>query len=126
MARAFAQHRRYGPGTVLYTLTVDDKNSPNLIRLSRPMSSSQTFPATVNDDFFGALQQGTCYIDEASTIKLPLDYTARHQASTSNPVAAALEFQAMVENVVQILIGCPLDFQAGTGGGQKKTYYFKS
>jgi hypothetical protein len=32
----------------------------------------------------------------------------------------------MVENVVQILIGCPLDFQAGTGGGQKKTYYFKS
>jgi hypothetical protein len=38
----------------------------------------------------------------------------------------ALEFQAMVENVVQILIGCPLDFQAGTGGGQKKTYYFKS
>jgi hypothetical protein len=52
MARAFAQHRRYGPGTVLYTLTVDDKNSPNLIRLSRPMSSNQTFPATVNDDFF--------------------------------------------------------------------------
>jgi hypothetical protein len=38
----------------------------------------------------------------------------------------ALEFQAMVENVVQILIGCPLDFQAGTGGGQKKAYYFKS
>jgi hypothetical protein len=32
----------------------------------------------------------------------------------------------MVENFVQILIGCPLDFQAGTGGGQKKTYYFKS
>jgi hypothetical protein len=63
-ARAFAQHRRYGPGTVLYTLTVDDKNSPNLIRLSRPMSSNQTFPATVNDDFFGALQQGTCYINE--------------------------------------------------------------
>jgi hypothetical protein len=62
----------------------------------------------------------------ASSIKLPLDYTARHQASTSNPVAAALEFQSMVENVVQILIGCPLDFQAGTGGGQKKTYYFKS
>lgn len=126
MSRAFAQHRRYGPGTVLYTLTVDDKNSPNLIRLSRPLTSNTKFPATVDDEFFEALQQGTCYSNEASSIKLPLDYTARHQASTSNPVAVALEFQSMIENVVQILIGCPLDFQGGTGGGQKKTYYFKS
>jgi hypothetical protein len=108
MSRAFAQYRRYGPRTVLYTLTVDDKNSPNLIRLSKRFTSNQTFPATVDDAFFDALQQGTCYSDEACNITLPLDYTARHQASTSNPVTVALEFQSMVENVAQILIGCPL------------------
>ncbi len=38
----------------------------------------------------------------------------------------ALEFRAVIENVLQILIGCPLDFQPGTNSKQVRTWYFKS
>ena len=126
ISRAYAQHRRYGHGTLLYTLTPDDKNNPNFIRLSKPLTNNICFPATVNDSFYSALQTGKDYVDMPTGINFPMNYTARHQASLSNPVAVALEFQALTENVIQILIGCPLDFQAGTNSGQKKTTYFRS
>ena len=72
------------------------------------------FPATVGADFFEALQHGKEYISKTSKgeIKIPLGYTTRHQTATGNPVAVALDFQTMIENIIEILIGIPLDFCA--------------
>jgi hypothetical protein len=55
-----------------------------------------------------------------------LNYSARFKAASQNPVVDAFKFHSMVENVLQILISCPLDFQPGTNSGQKCTWYFQS
>lgn len=43
MSRAYALHRRYGHGTAFYTLTPDDQNNPNFIRLSKPLNDNVSF-----------------------------------------------------------------------------------
>ena len=48
------------------------------------------------------------------------------KASIDNPVVTAYEFMVLLENVMQILIGCPLNFQTGTYSSTKRTFYFKS
>ena len=60
------------------------------------------------------------------TLEIPCDYTARVQAANGNPVAVALEFQALIENVMTHLIGCKINLQNADDSGIKKTYYFKS
>ena len=83
------------------------------------------FPAVADEDFYEALQSGGTYHGDG-TVQLPLSYTKRVQAATENLVAVALEFRAIVENVLQILIGCPLDFQPGTNSKQVRTWSFMS
>ena len=59
-------------------------------------------------------------------IRIPLNYTQCAQKAAQNPVAVAKEFQALAENVTQILLGCPLAFQASTNSYQKRTWFFHS
>lgn len=86
---------------------------------------NEKFPATVEEDFFEKLRENSTYTGDGS-VNIPLSYTQRFNAATENPVAVACEFQAMMENVLEILIGCPLDFQPGNNSKKVRTWFFKS
>jgi hypothetical protein len=52
-------------------------------------------------------------------IPIPTDYNSKHHRSTANPVAVVVEYQRLIENVMQILVG--LQDEASC----KKTAYYK-
>ena len=125
LSRAMANAKRYGHIAGLVTVTPDDINCPRSLRLASKTLDNTSFPAIVDDSFFEELQKNATYVGDGN-VRIPLNYTARWKAATENPVAVAVEFRAMIENVLQILIGCPLDFQPGTRSSQKRTWFFKS
>lgn len=125
LERAMACAKRYGPATTLLTVSPDDINNPTSLRLAVGNRDNLTFPAVANDEFFAKLRFGSDEVGKGE-VKLPLGYTKRVQFATGNPVAVAREFRSMVENVLQVLIGCPLDFQPGTNSKQVRTWYFGS
>jgi hypothetical protein len=62
------------------------------------------FPALGSKHFIDSLKESKLYTE--GNISLPTDYTKHVQLANNNPVAVALEFQTMIENVLTILIGC--------------------
>jgi Helitron helicase-like domain at N-terminus len=55
-----------------------------------------------------------------------VSYTQRKKASVENPVAVAFKFRAMMENILTILFGCPVEFQPGTNSKKVTTWFFKA
>jgi len=127
-ARGIATSLRHTAASQFLTLTPDDVNNPTSFRMAYSSQSNQCFPSAVSSSFAATYQNSGIYNDttDIGDIQVPLSFTHRLQAAQKNPVAIACEFQALMENVIQILIGCPLDFQAGTDSNQKRTWYFKS
>ena len=118
LSRAMAQSKRYGPPGTLLTVTPDDVNSPSGFHFACKSFNNTSFPAVATEEFFQAIQQGSEFADSVGHVKVPLNYTRRVHRVTGNPVAVALEFRALIENVLTILIGCPMDFQPGTNSKQ--------
>ena len=106
------------------TVTPDAINNPTSLWLALSSLNNQTFPAIADEEFFKKLQASDTV--KQGNVQIPLDYSNRFKAAAHNPVAVAHEFRTMMENVVQILIGCPLNFQPSHNSGQKRTWYFKS
>jgi len=125
LSHAIASAKRCGPSGTLLTVTPDDVNSPSSIRGACHTFNNEQFPAVADENFFEALRQNSTYVGDGN-VQMPLSCSKRVQASVDNPVAVALEFRAIVENMLQILIGCPLDFQLGTNSNQVRTWYFRS
>ena len=126
LSHSLAMAKRYGNISSLFTATPDDVNNPTSLRLATKAINNHSIPATAPEEFFEKLQAGGTLYDQEGTVKLPLNYTQRFKTTTQNPVAVAYEFRSMMENICEILIGCPLDFQPGANSGQKRTWYFKS
>ncbi|MGL5934880.1 MAG: hypothetical protein ACRCZI_04580, partial [Cetobacterium sp.] len=126
LARAVAHAHRYGDSTTMVTITPDDINCPSTLRLAVRNVDNSSFPAAVDDDFFEKLIEGCKVPSTEGSIRVPLSYTDRKKASVENPVAVAFRFRAMMENILTILIGCPLDFQPGTNSKKVTTWFFKS
>ncbi|CAB9516444.1 helicase PIF1 [Seminavis robusta] len=125
LSRAMAMAKRYGPVANMVTVTPDDINNPTSFRWACRSSNNFSFPAVVDEDFFESLQKnGTLRTN--GNVDVPLNYSSRMKKATDNPVAVALEFRTLLENVMSILIGCPLNFEPGTRSGQRRTWYFKS
>ena len=125
ISRGLAMGKRYGGATTLLTVTPDDINNPTGLRLASKSLNNMSFPAVIDEEFFQQLEKGG-EIPVEGFVKMPLNYTQRFKVSSQNPVAVAYEFRSMMENIIEILIGCPLDFRPGTNSGQKRTWYFKS
>ena len=125
LQHGIAMAQRYGPGSILLTVTPDDINDPSTLRFASKTMNNTTFPAVADETFFEQLRKNGNYTEQGS-VKIPLDYTARVKSSVGNPVAVAHEFRALLENIVQVLIGCPLDFQPGTNSKQVRTWSFRS
>ena len=125
LSRTMANTRRYGPVNSLITVTPDDINNPTSLRFACRSINNISFPAIADAEFFKQLHEGGILIGEGD-VKMPLHYTKRSQMATENPVSVALEYRTMIENIIQILFGCPLDYQPGTNSGQKRTWYYRS
>jgi len=125
VSRGMAQAKRYGPASVFLTGTPDDINDPSIFRLACGVVDNKDFPAETDDEFFQKLHENSVHTSKGN-IRFPLDYTSRTKSTTRNPVAVAHQFRAMVENLLEILVGCPLQFKPGTNSGKKRTWYFKS
>ena len=125
LQRALSMAKRYGPATLLLTVTPDDVNNPSSFRLACSSLDNTKFPSHVNETFYDNLQNCSVAMQE-DDIKIPLNYSRRFQAATNNPVAVAEEYQAMLSNVVSHLIGVPLDFSPGDKSHSRRTWYFKS
>ena len=93
ISRAIAHAKRYGPATTFLTVTPDDINNPTSFRISCAKKSNDGFPSVGTTSFADAFCQGTEYVEEGGSVKLPLDYTARFRAAVSDPVAVAVEFR---------------------------------
>jgi len=63
--------------------------------------------------------------DDSVDIPIPVDYTARVCAASGNPVAVAMEYQALIENVMEHLIGCPIEIRQSDNSVTRKTWYYK-
>jgi hypothetical protein len=109
----------------MLTITPDDINCPQTLRLAMRNINNITFPATVDDTFFEKLIEGSHDFRSGSR-NIPLSYTHRKKASIQNPVAVAFQFWAMMENVLTLLLGCPVDFQPGTSSKKVTTWFFKA
>ena len=112
--------KRYGPITAMLMGTPDDINNPTSLRLACKSFNNVSFPAVAVDEFYKTLQENGTFVGE-NKIRIPLTYTQCAQKATQNLVAVARKFQALVENVTQIFLGCLLAFQASTNSYQKWT-----
>ena len=124
-AEAIACQKRRGGACSFTTITPDEPNNPTSFRLTCRSVDNVSFPSAVDDAFYDELRESGTYLGSGN-VQVPLDYSSRVQAATRNPVAVALEFRTMVENIVEILIGCPLDYTSCERSKNVRTWYFKS
>ena len=125
VSRAMACARRYGGAFTMVTGTPDDINNPTSLRLALKQLDNASFPACVDAATLERISSNRDS-DVEGNVQIPKSYSDRVKAAVGNPVAVACEFRALLENVVQVLVGCPLDFQPGTNGKQVRTWHFKS
>ena len=125
LSRAMAMAKRYGPPSVMLTVTPDDINNPTSFRLACKSHSNISFPACTTQAFHDNFKNSKS-IDSFGNINIPLNYTQRVKRANANPVAIAIEFRAIVENILTILIGCPLDYQPGNNSKQVRTWHFEA
>lgn len=97
--------RRHGSPDFFVTVSPNDKNHPTCIRLSIGSMSNTAFPAVADDSFFQALRHG----EDGSKYegRHELGERALHCLSASNPVAAAVFFDRLVNCVLSILFQLP-------------------
>ena len=129
-SRSMALMKRYGPASVFLTITPNDVSNPTSFRLTHRSTSNSSFPATGTEDFLRHMQSDEEVYNEQDAktgveIPIPCDYTARVQAAAGNPVAVALEYQAMIENVMSKLVGVKINFEHSNDSKTVKTWYFK-
>jgi hypothetical protein len=125
LSRALAMCHRFGPASVFLTVTPDDVSNPTSFRLAFRSFSNFCFPAITTNNFIPSLIQGAEYINEIN-VPIPTSYAERYKKSCDNPVAVALEFQAMTENLLSILVGCPPKSFHSKQTKSPKQWYFRN
>ena len=102
-------------------------SNPTSFHLCHRSFSNDQFPATCPSTFLQALHEDEPFYkadeeDSGITIPIPIDYTARVKAASGNPVAVAMEYQALIENVMEHLIGCPIEMRQSDNVASKKSW----
>jgi hypothetical protein len=116
---------RFGPASVFLTVTPDDVSNPTSFRLGFRSFSNFAFPAVTTHNFIPSIIRGSEYINEIN-IPIPTSYSDSYKKSCENPVAVALEFQAMTENILSILVGCPPKSFHSKQTKSPKQWYFRN
>ncbi len=121
----FALFRTFGPFCNWITIAPDDISNPTIFRLTMRASNNFSIPAVATDDFLNALRQNsTVLISE--NVSIPVNFQARATAAMNNPVATALEYINLLDNVYSILFGVQLaDTQLNPYKKNVRTRYYK-
>lgn len=98
--------KRMGPPSCFITIAPDDKNDPSSFRCTVNQINNFEFPAVVQSDFFEALKNDSKIVQN-NNIFIPCGYKDRMKALMGNPIAAALEYQQLINNILIILLGLP-------------------
>jgi len=129
-SHAVAMMHRFGSASCFLTITPNDVSNPTSFRLCHRSSGNERFPASCPPEFLEALHNDDAAFDvpgaeAGATIPIPINYTARVRAAAGNPIAVAMEYQALIENVMEHLIGCPIELRQSDNFATKKSWYFK-
>jgi hypothetical protein len=121
--KLLGMYERYGPPSVFWTVSVDDVHNILSIRMSFPSSSNAGFPSFAAGDELKTWEEG----GTAQEVKVMLKALRHGEAFTANgvpgsfgegrlqrlavenPVATAMSYQRVIESVVGILIGLPVE-----------------
>ena len=109
MTKLIADHRYAGPSSIFYSVAPDDVHNPTAIRWASPYTGETTFPATISPEFVAALQ-GITPIERTAlaadgTVSFAMDEASLQLLAAKNPIACAITFDHLVENVRTNLIG---------------------
>ena len=126
-SKAMAMIQRHGPASIMLTVTPDDISSPNNIRLAMRNINNVTFPSCADDNFFEHLRSNsTNFLPDNMSTPISLSYKDRKKLAVHNPVALAFNFRAMLQNIITVLLGSPLDYQPGVNSKKVTTWWFQS
>ena len=115
--RTMAMSMRYGAASTFLTISPDDVSNPTGYRLTFRGVNNTAFPAVVTEDFIRAMEGDAPYLGSGN-VEIPTDYSSKVKASCTNPVAAVLEYNKLIDNILSILIGLRL------GDRTKRTWYY--
>jgi hypothetical protein len=109
LSKLIADHRYAGPSSIFYSVAPDDVHNATGIRWSIPYTGPKAFPAVVPADFLAALRgqtatERTSYAPDGS-VSFAMDETSLQHLAAKNPIACALVFQHLIDNVHTNLIG---------------------
>ena len=111
--KLLADTRFAGPSSIFISVSPDDVHNAMTIRLASPHTSSTSFPAKPDPGFYKALSRGTTTERMAYTPDglhtFPMDETSLQLLAAKNPVACAITFEHLVQNVHSNLIGITAD-----------------
>ena len=129
-SHAIAMMHRFGSASCFLTITPNDVSNPTSFRLCHRSCGNERFPASCPPEFLEALHNDDAVFDApateaGATIPIPINYTARVRAAAGNPIAVAMEYQALIENVMEHLIGCPIELRQSDYCATKKSWYFR-
>jgi hypothetical protein len=108
MTKLIADTRYLGPSSIFYSMSPDDVHNATTIRWAMPYISHDAFPAKIQADFFNALR-GTEASERMAYAPngriFPMDETSLQLLAAKNPVACAITFHHLTQNVRENLIG---------------------
>ncbi|KAL3931624.1 MAG: hypothetical protein SGBAC_011222 [Bacillariaceae sp.] len=143
ITQTFETSKRYGPGGLFLTLSLDDVNNSRAIRTAIKTTSNRQFPAVFGgtsgphvslEAFHDAIKEtyrdhgcGIISLDgEAPGMTLQRQYLSK--LAMESPVAYVLETKLILNHVLTILFGRPPEgfFSAYDGPSKRKTQYYKN
>ena len=109
LSKLIADHRYAGPSSIFLSVAPDDVHNPTGIRWSMPYTGPDKFPAIASAEFLTALRwqtavERTTYAADGS-VSFAMDESSLQLLASKNPVACALVFNDLIENVRGNLIG---------------------
>ena len=113
-----AMSSKLGPASTFLTIAPNMENNPTALRLTMRSINNTHCPTNLQNDeaFFEAMENSREFRDASLDISIPLSYRERLSEITDNPVASALAYKRLVENVLTICLGLPPN-------AKKKGYY---
>ena len=109
LGKLIADCRHFGPSSVFYSYAPDDVHNATTIRWATPYTGANSFPALSPLSFLQALR-GTTTAERMAFAPdglhpVPMDETSLQLLAAKNPVACAITFDHLVQNVRKNLIG---------------------
>jgi hypothetical protein len=113
MSKLIADHRYAEPSSIFYSVAPDDVHNPTVIRYAMPYRGDTSFPAQVTPEFLQALRgsqpsERTTF-DEDGRISFAMNETSLQLLAAKNPIACAITFDHLVQNMHKNLIGVAND-----------------